>query len=81
MICQVCDALHKPVNTIMGLAGTAFTVAQLVAVGVKRVSLGSSFSRAAPGGFLRAAREAAASGTFAFAAQAASFRELDEFMQ
>ena len=49
--------LHKPVNGIMGLARTIFSVAQLAEFGIKRVSLGSSLARAALGAFLRAARE------------------------
>ncbi len=46
----------KPVNVIMGLAGTAFSVEQLAALGVRRISLGSALARAALGEFLRAAR-------------------------
>ena len=80
-IASVCAAVSRPVNAVMGLSGTSFTVSQLAEVGVKRISLGSSLSRAALGGFLRAAREVAESGTFEFAAQAATFGELDAFMQ
>jgi 2-methylisocitrate lyase-like PEP mutase family enzyme len=53
-------------------------LAALSAIGVKRVSLGSTLSRAALGGFLRAAREMRECGTFTFANDAANSRELNE---
>jgi 2-methylisocitrate lyase-like PEP mutase family enzyme len=64
---SVCAAVAKPVNVVMGLQGTAFTVADLEAAGVKRISVGGSFARAALGGFLRAAREVKDKGTFTYA--------------
>jgi 2-methylisocitrate lyase-like PEP mutase family enzyme len=81
MIRTVCAALRKPVNVIMGLAGAAFSVEDLAAAGVRRISLGSALARAALGAFLRAAREIQERGTFGFADGAASFAELDRFMQ
>jgi 2-methylisocitrate lyase-like PEP mutase family enzyme len=77
----VCAAVGKPVNVIMGLAGAALSVEQLAAAGVRRISLGSALSRAALGAFLRAAREVKEQGTFTFAEDAASFADLDPFMQ
>jgi len=53
---------------------------ELAEAGVKRVSLGSSLSRAALGGFLRAAREVRESGTFTFAADAVPFAEVQRLM-
>src|ERR687891_1506720 len=41
----LCQAVDKPVNVIMGLTGAAFTVDQLAAAGVRRISLGSGLSR------------------------------------
>jgi 2-methylisocitrate lyase-like PEP mutase family enzyme len=43
---------------------------------VKRVSVGSALSRAALGAFLRAAREMREHGTFTFADEAVSYREI-----
>ena len=37
----ICEATSKPVNVIMGLPGVTFDVAQLAAVGVKRINVGS----------------------------------------
>jgi len=76
----VCAALSKPVNVIMGLAGAAFSVEQLAALGVRRISLGSALARAALGEFLRAAAEVGQRGTFAFAERAASFEQIERFM-
>ena len=81
MIRTVCAAVGKPVNVIMGLAGAPFSVDQLAAAGVRRISLGSALARAALGAFLRAAREVKGRGTFSFAEGAASVAELDPFMQ
>jgi 2-methylisocitrate lyase-like PEP mutase family enzyme len=78
---QLCGALTRPVNVVMGLAGAAFSVEQLAAAGVRRISLGSALSRAALGAFLRAVREIKEQGTFGFAGDAASFAELNAFMQ
>ena len=81
MIRAVCAAVGKPVNVVMGLSGAAFSVDELAAAGVRRISLGSALSRAALGAFLRAAREISERGTFSFADDAASFADLDPFMQ
>jgi 2-methylisocitrate lyase-like PEP mutase family enzyme len=77
---EVCAAMSRPVNVVMGLAGAAFSVGELAAAGVKRVSLGSSLSRAALGAFLRAAREIRETGTFGFAADAVPFSEIQSLM-
>jgi 2-methylisocitrate lyase-like PEP mutase family enzyme len=60
----------------MGLQGAQLSQADLSALGVKRISVGSALSRAAWGGFLRAAREMHDHGTFTFADEAVSYREL-----
>jgi 2-methylisocitrate lyase-like PEP mutase family enzyme len=60
----VCSAVKKPVNVIMGLKTSAFSVAELAAMGVRRISVGSALSRVALGAFLEAAREIREQGTF-----------------
>jgi 2-methylisocitrate lyase-like PEP mutase family enzyme len=67
----------KPVNVVAGIAGPALSLAELATLGVKRVSLGSSFARAAYGAFLRAAREVRQDGTFNFAREAVPFAEIN----
>ena len=76
----VCAAVSRPVNVVMGLSGASFSVEELAAAGVKRISLGSALARAALGAFLRGAREINDEGTFTFAGMAASFADLDPFM-
>ena len=60
----------------MGLQGVRLSLAELAEIGVKRVSVGSALSRAALGAFLRAAREMREHGTFAFADDAVSHRDI-----
>lgn len=77
-ISAVVRSVDRPVNVVMGLQGVQLTLDELAALGVKRVSVGSALARTALGAFLRAAREMRASGTFAWAAGAASPREITE---
>ena len=67
----------KPLNVIMGLSGAAFSLSELAALGVKRVSVGSALARAAYGAFLAAGREIRDRGTFTFADQAAPYKDLN----
>jgi 2-methylisocitrate lyase-like PEP mutase family enzyme len=64
----------RPVNVLMG-APAQFKVADLAALGVRRISVGGSLARAAWGGFTRAATQLAA-GSFDGFADAASGSEL-----
>jgi 2-methylisocitrate lyase-like PEP mutase family enzyme len=76
----VCAAVSKPVNVVVGLAGPRFTAAELAEAGVRRISLGSTMSRAALGAFIRAAQEIREHGTFTFADDAVRFAEVQRFM-
>ena len=67
----------KPVNVIVGIAGASFSLDELAALGVKRVSTGSALARAAYGAFLRAAQEIRDKGTFTFAREAVPFAEIN----
>jgi 2-methylisocitrate lyase-like PEP mutase family enzyme len=64
-----------------GAGGRPLLGHDLAAAGVRRISLGSALARAALGAFLRAAHEIKERGTFTFADAAASFADLDPFMQ
>ena len=66
----VCASVEKPVNVVIGIKGMAMSVDELAALGVRRISLGSSLSRAALGAFLRAAREIREGGTFSYVSDA-----------
>jgi 2-methylisocitrate lyase-like PEP mutase family enzyme len=62
----VCTALSKPVNFMAGIKGKSFSVTELAAAGVKRISLATSLYRAAMTGFLDAVNEVTSSGRFLF---------------
>ncbi|MEP7086323.1 MAG: isocitrate lyase/phosphoenolpyruvate mutase family protein [Gemmatimonadota bacterium] len=76
----VCSSVSKPVNVIMGIKGAPFSVSQLAALGVKRISVGSSLSRAALGAFVRAANEIREHGTFGFANDALPFADANDLV-
>lgn len=75
-IAAVVSSVDRPVNILMGMPGVALNLAELSAIGVKRVSVGSALARAALGAFLRAAREIQERGTFAFAQDAVTYRDI-----
>lgn len=75
-IAAIIGAVARPVNVIAGLPGMDLSVGDLAGLGVKRISLGSNLFRAAFGAALRGAREIAEQGTFGYAADAASFKEI-----
>jgi 2-methylisocitrate lyase-like PEP mutase family enzyme len=75
-IAAVVRSVDRPVNVVMGLRGVQLGVAELSAMGVKRISVGSSLCRAALGAFLRAGREMREHGTFTYAGEAASAKEI-----
>ncbi|HXV29867.1 MAG TPA: isocitrate lyase/phosphoenolpyruvate mutase family protein [Sinorhizobium sp.] len=76
----LCSAVSRPVNVVMGLAGQVFTVEELQEAGVKRISVGGSFARAALAGLMAAAREVKERGTFTYANHAISAAEATSYM-
>jgi len=76
-IAAVINSVDRPVNVLMGLAGVKLSLADLSRMGVKRVSVGSALSRTALGAFLRAAREMREFGTFTFAEDAVTYRDIN----
>ena len=75
-IAAVVRSVDRPVNVVMGLQGVQLSLATLSAIGVKRISVGSALARAALGAFLRAAKEMRERGTFEFADEAVSYRDI-----
>ena len=75
----ICAAVQRPVNALMGVRG-AESVAALAALGVKRVSVGSTLARAALTGLWRAAEELRDRGTFAYAGGLVSYAEWNALM-
>jgi 2-methylisocitrate lyase-like PEP mutase family enzyme len=59
----VASVAPKPINLLVGYAG-APSVAEIAALGVRRISVGGALARAAWGGFMRAAKILAEQGRF-----------------
>jgi 2-methylisocitrate lyase-like PEP mutase family enzyme len=76
----VCAALSKPFNFMAGIKGKSFSVGELAAAGVRRISLASSLYRAALTGFLDAAREVKDAGRFGFLDRCVATPELNALM-
>ncbi len=76
----VCAAVTKPFNFMVGIKGKSFSVAELAAAGVRRISLATSLYRAAMTGFLEAAREVKDGGQFGFLERCVSTPELTRLM-
>ena len=72
----VVSSIDRPLNVIVGLKDTRFTVAELAELGVARISLGSSLFRCAAAATLQAVDEML-DGSFEFAQQATPFTELN----
>jgi len=77
----VCAAVAKPVNFMVSARGRSFSVAELEAAGVRRISLATSLYRAAMGGLLAAAREVKEKGTFGYLDTAPTTPEVAGFMR
>jgi 2-methylisocitrate lyase-like PEP mutase family enzyme len=70
----------KPVNLLMGWPGD-FTLQQIAALGVRRVSVGGALARSAWGGFMRAAELIIKEGKFDGFVDAASGKDLDAYFR
>jgi len=78
---SVCQAVRKPVNFMVGIRGRSFSVAELAAAGVRRISLSTSLYRAAMSGLYAAAREVRESGTFGYLETIMSGADLAGFLE
>jgi 2-methylisocitrate lyase-like PEP mutase family enzyme len=77
----VCAAVKKPVNFMAGIKGKSFTVAELEAAGVRRISLATSLYRYAMTGLVEAAREVHDKGTFGYIDRSIPTPEFAAFMK
>jgi 2-methylisocitrate lyase-like PEP mutase family enzyme len=76
IVAVVAAVAPKPVNLLIGWA-SEFTLQDVAAMGVRRISVGGALARAAWGGFLRAAKEIAEQGTFTSLAGAVAFADIN----
>jgi 2-methylisocitrate lyase-like PEP mutase family enzyme len=77
----VCASLSKPFNFMAGIKGKSFTVAELEAAGVRRISLATSLYRAAMSGLLEAGKEIRVKGSFGYLDRSVSTPELYNLMK
>jgi 2-methylisocitrate lyase-like PEP mutase family enzyme len=77
----ICQSLARPFNFMAGIKGRSFSVAELEAAGVRRVSLATSLWRAALGGLVDAAREVKEKGTFGYLERALATPDVAKFMR
>ncbi|MEU3019218.1 MULTISPECIES: isocitrate lyase/phosphoenolpyruvate mutase family protein [unclassified Nocardiopsis] len=76
----VCSSVGRPVNVLAAGAAARMSVAELGALGARRISLGSGLSRSALAGALAAAGEVAERGTFGRMSSATSMSEIDDLL-
>ena len=78
---KVCAALSKPFNFMAGIKGKSFSVPELQAAGVRRVSLATSLWRMAMSGAIEAAREVKEKGSFGYMERSLSTPDIAKFMR
>jgi len=66
---------------MVGIRGKSFTLAELAAAGVRRVSLATSLYRAAVTGLIEAAREVREHGTFGYLERSVPSAEVSRHMR
>jgi len=76
----VCAALSTPFNFMAGIKGKSFSVAELEAAGVRRISLATSLYRAAMTGLIDAAREAKEKGSFGYLERTIATPDLNSYL-
>jgi 2-methylisocitrate lyase-like PEP mutase family enzyme len=79
-VAEVCRSVSKPFNFMAGIKGKSFSVSDLAAAGVRRISLATSLYRAAMTGFLEAAREVRDTGQFTSLERCVTTPELNKLM-
>jgi 2-methylisocitrate lyase-like PEP mutase family enzyme len=77
----VCATVSKPVNFMVGIQGKSFSVSELAAAGVRRISLATSLYRAAMTGLLDAASAVKETGQFGFLDKSMATADLYKLMR
>jgi 2-methylisocitrate lyase-like PEP mutase family enzyme len=77
----VCAAVSKPFNFMVGIKGQSFSVSELAAAGVRRISLATSLYRAAMTGLIDAAHEVKDKGQFGFLDRATTTQGINQLMR
>jgi len=77
----VCSSLTRPFNFMVGIRGKSFSVAELEAAGVRRISLATSLYRAAMTGLVDAAKEVREKGSFTYLDRSVSTPDMYKLME
>lgn len=80
-IAAVLSSIDRPLNVLMPTAGLDLDLAALSAMGVRRISIGSTLSRVALTAFLRAAEELQQHGTFTFGENLVPYKEFNNLFE
>lgn len=78
---EVCRAVSKPVNFMVGMPGKSFSVPELAEAGVRRISFAGTLYRAAMTGLIQAALEAKDKGTFSYLDRSVPTAEINRLME
>ena len=78
---KVCAALSRPFNFMAGIKGKSFSVGELQAAGVRRISLATSLWRMAMSGAIEAAREVKEKGSFGYLERSLGTPDIGKFMR
>jgi 2-methylisocitrate lyase-like PEP mutase family enzyme len=73
----ILGSIDRPLNVLMGFQGVQLSIAELSELGVTRISVGGSLARVAYGALMRAGNEILSSGTFGYASEAISGKEIN----
>jgi 2-methylisocitrate lyase-like PEP mutase family enzyme len=71
----------KPINVVLSTGIARLSLDELSALGVKRLSLGSAFARAAYDAFIHGAEEIRRNGTFTFASRTIAYDRINELLR
>jgi 2-methylisocitrate lyase-like PEP mutase family enzyme len=77
---SVCAAISKPFNFMVGIKGKSFSVNELAAAGVRRISLATSPYRAAMTSLVETMRQVKETGSFEFVDRIMSTAELNDLI-
>lgn len=77
----VCRSVSKPVNYMIGIPGRAYSVAELAASGVKRISVATSLYSAAMAGLVAAANEIRSTGAFTYVDRLPPSSQFQKFLR
>lgn len=80
-IAAVMASVDRPVNVLAGLGAAPLTIADLAALGVRRVSLGSGLAQFAYAKAIDAAREVLEAGSFGYLGQTAGVGRINRFFE